>query len=169
MTNGIFHRTRTKSSAICRETQKTLNSQTILRRKTNWSNQAPRPQIISQSHSNQDSMAPAQKQKHRSMEQDSKIESPEINNTHGHPTTDKEARIYDKRKPPQQVVLENWTATRKSTPHTKINPKGTKDPNARSEMTKPPEKYTGKTLPNTNRSKILSDPPPNCCKHNSHS
>ena len=81
ITNGIFHRTRTKSSAICRETQKTLNSQTILRRKTNWSNQAPRPQIISQSHSNQDSMAPAQKQKHRSMEQDSKIESPEINIT----------------------------------------------------------------------------------------
>ena len=61
--NGVFHGTRTKRSTICMETQKTLNSQTILRRKMNWSNQAPRAQITSQSHSNQDCMAPAQKTK----------------------------------------------------------------------------------------------------------
>ena len=127
MTNGIFHRTRTKSSAICRETQKTLNSQTILRRRTNWSNQVPRPQIISQSHSNQDSMAPAQK--HRSMEQDSKIESPEINNTHGHPTADKEARTYDREEKASSTSgarkLDSYT--QKHTTH-KNKPKGDQRP-----------------------------------------
>ena len=32
-TNGIFHRTRTTNCTICMETQKTLNSQPILRKK----------------------------------------------------------------------------------------------------------------------------------------
>jgi len=61
------------------------------------------------------------------MEQDSKIESPEINITPTvtPPLTKRQEYTTEKRKPPQQVVLENWTATRKSTPHTKINPKGT--------------------------------------------
>ena len=71
-TNGIFHRTRTKN-LICMETQKTLNSQSNLEKeKRSWRNQAPRPQTILQSYSNQDSMVLAQKQKYRSMEQDRK-------------------------------------------------------------------------------------------------
>ena len=55
------------------ETQKTPSSQSNLE-KEKWScrNQAPRLQTILQSYSNQDSMALAQKQKHRSMEQDRK-------------------------------------------------------------------------------------------------
>ena len=75
-TNGIFHRTRPKSFTVCTETQKTLNSQNNLEKeKRSWRNEALRVQIILQSYSNQDSMVPAQKQKYRSMEQD----SPEIN------------------------------------------------------------------------------------------
>ena len=41
-TNGIFHRTRTKSFTICMETQKTPNSQSNLEKeKRSWRNQAP--------------------------------------------------------------------------------------------------------------------------------
>ena len=71
-TKGIFHRTRTKNFPICIEIQKTLNSQSNLKKeKRSWMNQAPRLQTI-QSYSNQDSMVLAQKQKYRSMEQDRK-------------------------------------------------------------------------------------------------
>ena len=42
ITNGIFHRTRTKNLKICVETQKTPNSQSNLEReKQSWRNQAP--------------------------------------------------------------------------------------------------------------------------------
>ena len=69
-TNGIFHRTRTKSFTICMETQKTLKSQSNLEKeKRSWRNQAPRLQTIPQSYSNQDTMVLAQKQKYRSMVQ----------------------------------------------------------------------------------------------------
>ena len=63
-TNGIFHRTRTKNFTICMETQRTPNSQSNLENeKWSWRNQAPGLQTILQSHSNQDSMVLAQKQK----------------------------------------------------------------------------------------------------------
>ena len=72
-TNGIFRRTRTKNFTICMETQKTPNSQSYLEKeKRSWRNQAPGLQTILQSYSHQDSMALAQKQKYRSMEQDRK-------------------------------------------------------------------------------------------------
>ena len=72
-TNGIFHRIRTKNFIICMETQKTPNSQSNLEKeKQSWRNQAPGLQAILQSYSNQDNMVLAQKQKHRSMEQDRK-------------------------------------------------------------------------------------------------
>ena len=55
------------------ETQKTLNSQSNLEKeKWSWRNQAHGLQATLQSYSNQDSMILAQKQKHRSMEQDRK-------------------------------------------------------------------------------------------------
>ena len=73
-TNGILHRIRTKYFTIHMETQKTSNSQSNLEKeKQSWRNQAPQLQIILQSNSNQDSMVLAQKQKHRSMEQDRKL------------------------------------------------------------------------------------------------
>ena len=71
--NGIFYGTRTKYLKICMETQKTLNSQSSLEgKKWSWRNQTPWLQTRLQSYSNQDNMVLAQKQKHRSMEQDRK-------------------------------------------------------------------------------------------------
>ena len=72
-TNGIFHRSRTKFFTSFMETQMTPNSQSNLEKeKWSWRNQAPGLQILIQSHSNQESMVLAQKQKYRSMEQDRK-------------------------------------------------------------------------------------------------
>ena len=69
-TNGIFRTTRTKIFTTCMETQTTSNSQSNLEKeKQSWRNQAPGLQTILQSYSNQDTMVLAQKQKHRSMEQ----------------------------------------------------------------------------------------------------
>ena len=76
ITNGIFHRTRTKNSTIHMETQKTLNSQSSLEKEEwSWRNQPSRLQIILQSYRHQDSMVVAQKQKYRPMEQDRKPRS----------------------------------------------------------------------------------------------
>ena len=72
ITNGIFHRTRTKNFTIHMETQKTVNSQSRLVKDWSWRNQPSWLQIILQSYSHQDSMVLAQKQKYRPMEQDRK-------------------------------------------------------------------------------------------------
>ena len=73
ITNGIFHRTRTKNFTIHMKTQKTLNSQSSLEKEEwSWRNQLSWLQIILQSYSHQDSMVLAQKQKYRPMEQDRK-------------------------------------------------------------------------------------------------
>ena len=71
--NSIFHRTRTNNFTICMEIQKTSNSQSNLEKEEwNWRNQPASPQALLQSHSHQDSMVLAQRQKHRSMEQNRK-------------------------------------------------------------------------------------------------
>ena len=71
ITNGIFHRSRTKKFRIYMETQKTPYSQSNLEKEEqNWRNQHSWLQIILQSYSHQDSMVVAQKQKYRPMEQD---------------------------------------------------------------------------------------------------
>ena len=73
ITNGIFHRTRTKKFTIHMETQKTLNSQSSLEKEEwSWRTQPSWLQIILQSYSHQDSMVLAQKLKYKSMEQDRK-------------------------------------------------------------------------------------------------
>ena len=70
ITNGIFHRTRTKKFRIHMEIQKTMNSQNSLEKKEwSWRNQPFWLLIILQSYSHQDSMVLAQKLKYRPMEQ----------------------------------------------------------------------------------------------------
>ena len=73
ITNGIFHRIRTKNYTIRMETQKTLNSQSNLEKEKQSSRNQPLwLQTTLQSYSNQHSMVLAQKQKYRSMVQDRK-------------------------------------------------------------------------------------------------
>ena len=73
ITNGIFHRTRTKKFTFHMETQKTLKSKSSLEKEEwSWRNQSSWLQIILQSYRYQDSMVLAQKQKYRPMEQDIK-------------------------------------------------------------------------------------------------
>ena len=71
--NDIFHRTRTNNFTICIETQNTSNSQSNLEKEEwNWRNQPTWLQALLQSHSHQESMVLAQRQKYRSMEQNRK-------------------------------------------------------------------------------------------------
>ena len=73
ITNGIFHRTRTKDFTIHMERQKTSKSQSSLTKvEWSWKNKPSWLQIILQSCSHQDSMVLAQKQKYRPTEQDRK-------------------------------------------------------------------------------------------------
>ena len=72
-TNGIFHRARRNNFTICMEIQKTSNSQSNLEKEEwNQRNQPAWLQALLQSHSHQDSMVLAQRQKYRSMEQNKK-------------------------------------------------------------------------------------------------
>ena len=68
-TNSIFHRGRTNNFIICMEIQKTSTSQSNLEKEEwNWRNQPAWLQALLQSHSHQDSMVLAQRQKYRLME-----------------------------------------------------------------------------------------------------
>ena len=73
-TNGIFQRTRTNNFKICMEIQKNLKQPKTIMRKSEWSwwNHTSSLQTILQSYSHQNSMALAQRQTHRSLEQDRK-------------------------------------------------------------------------------------------------
>ena len=105
-TNGIFHRARTNNFTICMEIQKTLNSQSNLEKEEwNWRNQPAWLQSLLQSHSHQDSMVLAQRQKYRSMEQNRK---PRDKSTHlriSYLWQRREDYTMEKRQSLHQVVL----------------------------------------------------------------
>ena len=72
-TNDILHRARTNNFTICMQIKKTSHSQSNLEKKEwNWRNQPAWLQALLQSHSHQDSMVLAQRQKYRWMEQNRK-------------------------------------------------------------------------------------------------
>ena len=162
-TSGIFHRTRTNNFTICMEIQKTLNSQSNLEKEEwNWRNQRSWLQALLQSHSHQDSMVLAQRQKYRSMEQNRK---PRDKSTH---------LIFDKGGKNIQWIKdnlfnewcwENWATTCKRmkwehflTSFTKINSKWIKGLKIGPETIKLLEENIGKTLSDINQSRILYDP-----------
>ena len=80
ISNGIFHRTRTKNLKICMETLKIPKSQNSLaKEKWSWRNQAPRFQTIQTIKlSHQNSVVLAQKYKYKSMEKDWKFRNKPI-------------------------------------------------------------------------------------------
>ena len=72
-TSGIFHRARTNNFTVCTDIQKTSNNQSNLEKEeSNLRKQPAWLQALLQSHSHQDSIILAQRQKYRSMEQNRK-------------------------------------------------------------------------------------------------
>ena len=140
ITNGVFHRTRTKNFTICMKTQNTPKSQSNLEKKQqSWRNQLSWLQTTLQGYSHQDS---TYWHKNRNIDQWNKTESPEINSsTCGHLVFHKGGKNIQWRKDSlfDRGKLDSYMQTMKLehslTPYTKINLKWVKNLNVRTETT----------------------------------
>ena len=165
---AFFTQLEQKNFTVCRETQKTPNSQSNLEKENRaGGTRLPDFRLYYK--------ATVMKRvwywhKNRNIDQWNKTESPEINpRTYGQLIYDKGGKDIQWRKDSlfNKWCWEKWTATCKRmklehslTPYTKINSKWIKDLNARPDTIKLLEENTGRTLYDINHSKILFDPPP---------